>query len=101
MTAKKNTKKSYNLGLPTSNAPGPMQIYVGISEISPFLRTYEEHPSAEDLSYQVFNNACTPTKKTHPQYNAVIGPFSSSRAAEVFKNREGINSVEEAERLVR
>lgn len=101
MTAKKNTKKSYNLGLPTSNAPGPMRIYVGIRETGAFLRTFEEHPTAEDLSYHVFSTNCTPTKKTHPQYNAVIGPFSSSRAAEVFKNREGINSVEEAERLVR
>jgi hypothetical protein len=94
-------KKPIPLHIEQVVAPLPMLIYVGIRETGAFLRTFEEHPTAEDLSYYVFSTSYTPTKKTHSACNAVIGPFRTLDGAHIFSNRDGVNSVEEAEALVR
>ena len=76
-------------------------IYVGIKQNGNFVRRFEEHDTGEDLSYEViFTTATVPTRRSHPEYNLLVGPFATVRAAEVFRDREGVNSVEEAERLV-
>lgn len=102
MTIKKNTKKFYNLGLPTKKPALIETIYVGIKQNGNFVRDFEEHDLGDDLSYEiVFTTVENPTKKYYHEYNLLIGPFKTVRAAEVFRDREGVNSVEEAERLAR
>jgi len=79
----------------------PMLIYVGIYSENAFLRNFEEHAVAEDYSYHIIETAIQPTKNEYPSCEAVIGPFRSMSGALVFRDREGVNSVEEAERLAR
>lgn len=89
MPAKKTTKK-----------PVAKKIYVGRFDPSGFVRTFEESETLEDeFMYEVFKSATTPTKKSHSTYNAVIGPFSTVAGACVFQSREGVNTVDEAERI--
>ena len=78
-------------------------IYVGIKQNGNFVRSFEELPGdTNDLSYEVlFTTATVPTRKSHPEYNLIVGPFRTVKGAECFKMREGVNSVEEAEALVR
>ena len=47
---------------------------------------------------EMFSYAETPTKKTHPQYQAVVGPFKTKRAAEYLVDNPHISSVREAEK---
>ena len=47
----------------------------------------------------VISAETTPTKNSHPQFNAVIGPFRTMRAAQYMKNNPQCQSVADAERL--
>ena len=81
----------------------PEQIFVGRSEPwsepwRAFVRVFEE-PNGDEFDYEVFTATKTPTKKSHGRFNLVIGPFRTMKGAEIFRDREGVNTVEEAERL--
>ena len=77
----------------------PEQIFVGRSEPwRAFVRVFEE-PNGDEFDYEVFTATKTPTKKSHGRFNLVIGPFRTMKGAEIFRDREGVNMVEEAERL--
>ena len=59
----------------------------------------------KDGKREVFTSAETPTKQSHPQFNAVIGPFRTKKAAEFTVecggNNPHIQCVNDAERLVK
>jgi hypothetical protein len=70
------------------------KIYVGVSETGNFVRSYEEDD--KELVYTVFTSTRKPTRKTHSRYNVVVGPFPNEASAIVFRDIEGVNTVEEA-----
>jgi hypothetical protein len=72
------------------------KIYVGVRDLGNFVRNVEEDDN--ELVYSFFTSARKPTKKSHPKFHLVVGPFPTERSAEVFRDIEGINSVEEAVR---
>ena len=72
------------------------KIYVGVSDAGNFVRNVEEDDN--ELVYTLFTSARKPTRKSHPRFCLVVGPFPSERSAIVFRDVEGINSVEEAVR---
>jgi len=51
-----------------------------------------------DSQREKFTSHHMPTKQTHPQYDAVVGPFRTGRGAEYFVNNPLISSRGEAER---
>ena len=71
------------------------KIYVGVRESGSFLRDHEEND--EELVYQIFTSTRKPTRKTH-MYSLVVGPFPSQESAVIFRDVEGVNTVEEAVR---
>ena len=84
-----------------NNAKTPIvepQVYVGRKEPGNFVRNHEE-PEGDEFAYEVFLSAKKPTKKSHSKYNLVIGPFRTNAGAEVFRDRFGVNTIEEAERI--
>jgi hypothetical protein len=80
-----------------ANKTTKAKVYVGIRETAAFVRSFEEREDdEEDLTYRVFSSVKKPTKKTHPGYNCVIGPFPNKRSAEIFRDEVGVNTVEQA-----
>ena len=71
------------------------KIYVGVRESGEFVRNHEEND--EELVYQIFTSARKPTRKTH-MYGLVVGPFPNKASAIVFRDVEGVNTVEDAVR---
>lgn len=45
--------------------------------------------------------ATNPTKETHPQFNAVIGPFKTVKGAQYMVANPGCESVSQAEKLAK
>ena len=77
----------------------PEQIFVGRSERWHFVRVFEE-PNGDDLTTGSLRRRKLDEEVYGGFYNLVIGPFRTMKGAEIFRDREGVNRVEEAERLV-
>ena len=77
----------------------PEQIYVGRKNNGSFVRTHEEL-DGDDYAYGIFTSNKKLSKKNCGFYDLIIGPFRTMKGAEIFRDREGVNTVEEAERLV-
>lgn len=59
----------------------------------------------KDCKRTLFRSEATPTETTHPQFNAVIGPFKTRRGAEFMRdhsaNNPHVQTVRDAERIAK
>ena len=70
--------------------------YVGRKLKGPFARVWEEQ-EGEEFAYCLIRAHKKPTRRSHPEYHLVVGPFRTKAIAKLFRDVEGLNTVEESE----
>ena len=79
------------------------KVRVPFIPVKPYAKPYVGLKAGE-IGMEVFKSVEMPTKESHPQYGAVIGPFRTKKAAVLTAtsgNNPHIQCVADAERIVK